>query len=82
MDEQEMAEFINAHFDDFLHYYYKIPCPGCGHHNSFWATIIESEEWKAWKKFNNNQNWDWAECEELGIMSEGHFKAFIDFIKN
>lgn len=75
-------KFIEKNFDEFLHFYYKTPCSACGHHNSFWATIIESEEWKKWKEFNKLENWDWCECEELGIISENHWKEFIKFIKS
>jgi hypothetical protein len=34
------------------------------------------------KKVENTSTWDWAECEELGIISEKHWKKFIDFLVN
>jgi len=74
--EEGKAITIEKNFDDFLNYYYKTPCPGCGHHNSMWATIVESEEWKEWKKVGL---YDFSECDELGIMSERHFKDFLKF---
>jgi hypothetical protein len=73
-------DFIQEHYDEFLGYYYNSPCSGCkGGHSSFWKTIVESEEWKLWKA--TNPMYDFAECEELGIMGKEHFKAFIDFIR-
>lgn len=72
---------IETNFDAFLRYYYKQKCNSCGYHNSFWATVIESEEWKKWKEKNNNLEYDFCECEELGILSPRHWQEFIKFIK-
>lgn len=73
-------DFIQEHYDEFLGYYYNLPCDGCKDgHPSFWKTIVESDEWKAWEA--SRPSYDFAECEELGIMGKEHFKAFIDFIR-
>lgn len=76
--EEVLNKRFDDNYDDFLHYYYKQKCSGCGHHNSMWATIIESPQWKEWKKVGQ---YDFSECEELGIMSEGHFQAFLKYLK-
>ena len=75
-----MTQIINENWDLFLKEYYHQDCVGCKNgHNSFWKTIIESEEWKKWKE--NNHDWDFAENEELGILSDEHFNSFVEFIK-
>jgi len=74
-----VKEFIEKHYDEFLGYYYNSSCSGCKDgHASFWKTITESDEWKKWKA--SNPMYDFAECEELGLMGDKHFKAFITFI--
>ena len=71
-------EIIKKYYMDFLEYYYNSPCPGCPEgHESFWKTIIESDEWKEWSKIGQR---DFPECEELGIMSKGHWEEFKKFI--
>lgn len=71
---------IKRHLDEFLGYYYNAPCLGCPEgHASFWKTIIESPQWKEWKKVGQ---YDFAECECLGAMGKKHFQDFIKFIKN
>ena len=79
-EEQKMSiECIKKHYDEFLGYYYNSSCSGCKDgHASFWKTITESDEWKKWKA--SNPMYDFAECEELGLMGDKHFKAFITFI--
>lgn len=69
--------------DDCLAAWYKPKCVGCGHHNSFWATVIESPQWMKWKMHNDKigQQWDFMENEELGVISPEHFQEFIKFIK-
>lgn len=58
------------------------PCSGCGHHNSFWATVIESPQWKLWQKEQSlRPTRDMAECEELGIISPEHFQEFIQYVR-
>ncbi len=69
---------IEKNFDEFLRYYYKAPCSGCGKHNSMWATIIESPQWKEWVQVGQ---YDFSECEELGVLGEKHFQDFIEFCK-
>ena len=88
-------EIINNHWDEFLHAYYKQKCNGCGSHNSFWATIIESESWKAWQEEQRQRMargkivdgkfsemcYDMDEVCEGGFISENHWKEFLQFIK-
>ena len=66
-------------------------CDGCeGGHNSFWKTIVESDEWKEWKKeqakrFHTEEKegcFDIDECTECGWISKEHWKEFIKFIIN
>ncbi|MEK6819013.1 MAG: hypothetical protein AABY10_03710 [Nanoarchaeota archaeon] len=77
-----IKEFIDKNWDEFLGAYYNQECKGCPEgHSSFWKTLIESDEWKKWKEFNNNTNWDFSENEELGILSAKHFKSFLNFVK-
>ena len=70
---------INQNWEQFLKEYYCQPCSACGGHNSFWKTIIESREWQLWKEDQDNK-WDFAECEELGIISTKHWEEFLKFI--
>ena len=77
---------LEINWDEFLRAYYHQDCPGCPEgHNSFWQTIVESGEWKEWKRYNfkvfSPWIWDFAECEELGILSPQHWKKFVKFIK-
>lgn len=77
----EPKDNIKQHYDEFLGYYYNSPCAGCKDgHPSFWKTIIESTAWGAWKN-KNPMSYDFAECEEVGIMSKQHWIAFLEFIK-
>lgn len=74
------GDFIKKHYDEFLRYYYNAPCSGCKEgHSSFWKTVTESDEWKAWVA--TNPKYDISECEELGIIGKQHFKDFIEFVK-
>jgi hypothetical protein len=66
--------------DQCLSYWYKPPCEGCGHHNSFWATVIESPQWKAWKAYAEPKMlYDFSENEMLGVISERHFQDFLTY---
>jgi hypothetical protein len=70
-------ELIEKNYDDFLHYYYNCPCKGCPEgHASMWKSIVESPQWKEWEKIGM---YDFAECDELGVMSAGHFQNFLKF---
>ena len=51
-----------------------------GDHNSFWKTVVESEQWKAWEKSENGRNYDVDECRECGWISQKHFQDFLQFI--
>ena len=69
--------------DECLMAYYNQPCKGCGSHPSFWKTVIESSQWKKWRKYawEDKMLYDFPEVEELGIISAKHFQDFIKFIK-
>ncbi len=70
---------IVKHFDEFLGYYYNSPCGGCPEgHASFWKTVIESPQWKAWVE--SRPSYDISECEALGIMGKEHFQDFMKFV--
>lgn len=74
------VKHITCTCDECLYYWYKPPCKGCGNHNSFWATVIESAEWKIWKKYADpNMMYDFSEVEELGCISPKHFQDFLDY---
>jgi hypothetical protein len=78
--EEGKIESIEKNFDEFLHYYYNTPCSGCKDgHASMWKTITESPQWKEWEKVGQ---YDFSECNELGIMTAKHFQDFLEFIKS
>jgi hypothetical protein len=66
---------------------------GTKEYPSFWKTITESKEWKAWMKEmmerfrrshtkgTDEELFDVDESHECGWMSPRHWKAFIKFIK-
>lgn len=45
------------------------------------AALSFSPEWKAWEKQAYEQGWDWDESNDTGWMSDGHFAAFMDFVR-
>ena|SRR3990167_2007111 len=52
-----------------------------GDHNSFWKSIVATDEWEAWYKHASENNlYDVDECQECGWMSEGHAKDFLAFV--
>lgn len=68
--------------DDCLKAYYHQPCKGCPEgHNSFWQTVVESPQWKEWRKyaFRDHMLYDFPEVEEGGIISPKHFQDFIEY---
>ena len=76
---REPKKIIRDNWDEFLGAYYHQYCGGCPDgHNSHWKTVIESSQWKAWKA--TNPPYDFAENEELGIMSPYHFQDFLKFV--
>ena len=76
---KRVKKSIKDNWDEFLGAYYCQSCPGCPDgHNSHWKTVIESPQWKSWKA--TNPPYDFAENEELGIMSTGHFQDFLKFV--
>lgn len=69
-----------CHCDQCLYSFYKPECIGCGYHNSMWATLIESPQWKAWKAYAEPKMlYDFSENEGLGIISAKHWQDFIKF---
>jgi len=61
---------------------WEMPCRGCGHHDSMWKTLIQSDEWQAWYKYQSgdSQEYDVDEAQELGCMSKEHWNDFIRFV--
>lgn len=56
-------------------------CSGCGFHDSIWKTMVDSPQWQAWYKHASKKMlYDVDECQELGMMSKGHFQDFIKFV--
>lgn len=58
---------------------------GCsdGIHNSWWKSIMATEEWKLWYKHaSENMLFDVDECEACGWMSEEHAREFMKFVRN
>ena len=80
---KRLQKILDKYYDDFLSYYYYQDCPGCPcGHSSFWRTIIRSKEWQKWKEYAQpRMRYDFTECEELGMMSAGHWKDFIKFTR-
>ena len=71
---------IVKYYDDFMHYYYNAPCPGCPEgHASMWKSLVESPQWLQWEKVANKRGWDVDESRECGIMSNGHLQDFLLF---
>lgn len=72
---------------DESHYEYN---SGSESYNSFWKTIVESPEWRAWEKEVSRRLhtdtptdvYDVDECRECGWFSPSHFKAFLNFIQD
>lgn len=52
-----------------------------GKHQTINAALRFSPEWKAWEKHAYDQGWDWAETNDTGWMSDGHFAAFMEFVR-
>ena len=64
------------------HTCYWSACVGCNGHSSIHKTLVESPEWRKWYKYaSENHLYDVDETMELGIMSEGHWKDFLKFVK-
>jgi hypothetical protein len=68
---------------------YNIPC-GYHFHESFWKTVVESDEWRAWceevrkrwKKIKDKDClpiFDIDECQECGWISPDHWREFMKF---
>lgn len=57
---------------------YEIPCSD-GNHSSFWKSVVESKQWRAWREPACKRGWDWDECSECGWISAEHFQAFLKF---
>lgn len=55
-----------------------VPCSGCKNgHDTFWKSVIESAQWKAWCA--SGPTWDVDECTACGHISQAHFQAFLDW---
>jgi len=56
------------------------PCEGCtGGHPSFWKTITDSDQWRAWEA-SSQRTFDTIECASCGHISRKHWKAFMEFV--
>ena len=46
--------------------------------------MLNSKEWKEWYEYQSkdNGNWDVAETAETGWMSEEHWNAFMEYLKD
>jgi hypothetical protein len=60
------------------------PCKGCGWHQTIAGAVLNSKEWKLWRKHASEKMlYDIDECEMIDAMSDSHFRDFIKFtIKN
>ena len=49
---------------------------------TFYETVVGSPEWQLWVKENEtNPRYDVHESMETGWLSQGHFDAFLNFVK-
>lgn len=52
-------------------------------HQTFYGAIVNSPQWKAWEAHQRQKpTRDMAEVMELGVMSDGHFQEFLEFIES
>lgn len=74
----ELADTRNER-DEAKRGWWHSACSGCPNgHPSFWKTVIESPQWKEWaRRPSTNANFDIAEVEECGWISQAHFQEFI-----
>ena len=67
LDKEDHWEYVGEH----------------GTHNSFWKTVISSPQWREWaKKQREECRWDTVEAEDCGWLSDEHFQAFLEFVRN
>ena len=60
--------------------HWEYQCGGCKKpHNSFWKTIVLSDEWQQWE--DSSPPWDVGECRGAGWISPAHWKAFVKFLR-
>jgi hypothetical protein len=48
---------------------------------TFYRAVVRSPEWQEWNKYAYKRGWDWDESTECGLLSEEHFKAFLDWVR-
>ena len=48
---------------------------------TFYGTVVDSKEWRAWEHDAHKHGFDWSESTECGWLSPRHFKEFIRWIK-
>lgn len=52
-------------------------------HAKIAGALLRSHEWEVWVKKNEKEPmFDVEETRELGIMSDKHWNAFVEFIRN
>lgn len=79
-EEKDQATVILRERDEAMakwHAHQKnVPCAGCeGGHDSFWKSVVESPQWRAWE--DSDPDWDVDECRGCGHISAEHFQAFM-----
>lgn len=83
------TEDIHIHPDDKSTTVMKEATNCCGgHHQTIAGALLKSDEWKAWEKQvaknfreGDGPTFDVDETRVLGHMSDEHFQAFIEFVK-
>jgi len=56
-------------------------CTGESEGDSFYRAVVDSPQWKQWKKVSHEYGFNADECQELGKISPEHFEAFIEYSK-
>lgn len=83
MNDKERIHQLCQERDEALTKWYahqkNVPCPGCKDgHDTFWKTVIESPQWRAWE--GHTRNFDTTECAACGHISKKHFEEFLGFV--
>lgn len=67
----------NAKDEAWMSTHQNAPC--CADkHQTFYGAVTTSPQWKAWGKYQHRM-WDVDESMGLGILSNRHFQAFMEF---
>ncbi len=92
--QAEVLGILKQYEEDLRKKFYWSACSGCSDgHPSYWKTVVESPQWKAWEKEVHKRVhdqlgkdrmegvYDIDECRECGFISAGHFQDFLKFIE-